>query len=114
MTAVHDYILEQKGNQRAILSALDQFIMSYPAVTSRLRYGIPFYDRSTWVCYLNTIKGDGIELVFLQGKKLSNESGHLQDKGRKMVAGISIFDAEVIPYEAIDQALQESFLLLEE
>ena len=80
---VQDYIDSRPENQRAIMTSLDQLILEYPKVISKLRYKIPFYYQKSWICYLNPIRDQGVELVFIRANELSNEQGILDAKGRK-------------------------------
>lgn len=114
MDANLDFILRHEGQQRWIMERLHELITVYPEITGKIRYRIPFYYRKKWVCYMNPIKKNGIELVFINGHLLSNEQGMLQAKGRRQVCGISLYDAEAIPEEAILEILQEAFLVDEE
>ena len=109
-----EYIEARDGEQQRILLVLHELITSLPQVTDKIRYKIPFYDRKSWVCYLNPLKEDGVELCFLHGNELSNEQGLLDFKGRKQVAGISYFAVSDIREEPLLEILQEALLLDEE
>jgi len=111
MQTVQDFITSQQGIQRDVLLYLDAMITSYPGVTSKIRYKIPFYYPKSWICYLNPIKHDGIELAFLRGNELSNEQGILQAHGRKQVKGLRFYALEEIPEEAVREILQEALIL---
>lgn len=108
---VEIYIDELEGEQKLIASTLHDLMMTFPEVTNKIRYKIPFYFRKSWICYINPIKKDGIEFCFLRADELSNESGILDFKARKQVAGISIFDHKKIPLPAITNVLNEAMLL---
>jgi hypothetical protein len=115
MSAVEDYIHTCENiNQRNILAVIHDLIRDMPGITHKLRYNIPFYYRKSWICYLNPIKKEGIELAFLRGNELSNEQGILDFKGRKQVAGIDVFEPKEIPLIAINEILQEALLLDEQ
>jgi hypothetical protein len=88
---------------------LHQFILSYPQTRSCIRYGIPFYDRKKWVCYLNPIKEKGFEWVFLKGNQMADPHQLLLANGRKMVKGMLLTVGEKLPFEQMDQLLQEAF-----
>lgn len=109
-----EYIEARDGEQQRILLVLHELITSLPQVTDKIRYKIPFYDRKSWVCYLNPLKEGGVELCFLHGNELSNEQGLLDFKGRKQVAGISYFAVSDIREEPLLEILQEALLLDEE
>lgn len=111
MTDVENFIEEQTERRKEILMYLHQFITTYPNVVAKIRYRVPFYYQRSWICYLNPIKKDGIELAFLRGNELSNEQGILNSKGRKQVSGIEIFDVKEINEEILNEILQEAFIL---
>ena len=115
MNTLEDYIHAcENVQQRAILTILHDLISEVPGIAFKLRYGIPFYYRKSWICYLNPIKKTGIELAFLRGNELSNEQGILDFKGRKQVAGVNLYDPKEIPLIAINEILQEALLLDEQ
>lgn len=111
MSEVDFFIESKSGKQKEILEFLHQFICTYPDVTEKIRYKIPFYYRKSWICYLNPLKKDGIELAFTRGDELSNEQGILLKKGRKQIRGIEIFDAKEINEEVLQEIFQEAFIL---
>ncbi len=111
---VEIYIDELEGEQKLIADALHNILITFPEVTHKMRYKIPFYYRKSWICYINPIKSDGIEFCFLRADELSNESGILDFKTRKQVAGVSIFNHNEIPLEQLIEVLNEAFLLDEE
>jgi hypothetical protein len=85
------YVSEQSENIGMVSEFLNDLFLSYPNVTCKIRYNIPFYDYGSWICYINPIKkSDGVELVFLQGRDLLSIFPFLDSKDRKMVAGIEI------------------------
>ncbi|HMN89735.1 MAG TPA: DUF1801 domain-containing protein [Saprospiraceae bacterium] len=111
MDACLDYIYEREGRQQETMFFLHHLIMSYPEVTGKIRFKIPFYFRKSWICYLNPLKQDRVELVFLRGNELSNEQGLLESRGRKQVLGLIIERVADIPEEALHEILQEALLL---
>ncbi|WP_425392783.1 DUF1801 domain-containing protein [Ekhidna sp.] len=111
MKTVENFILGLDGSQKAIVSILHQRLTEYHDLIPKIRFNIPMYYRKTWVCYLNPIKNDGIELAFLNGCNLSNDQGLLKSKDRKMVSGIELFDISAIPEKSIDEIVQEALIL---
>lgn len=112
MSEVEDLIYQYEGNQRAILLYVHQLMVDQLGLSSRLRYKIPFYDRKSWICYLNPSKKDeSIECCFIRGNELSNAQGILEAKDRKQVCGISIKHVNDIPLEALMEIIQEAILL---
>lgn len=111
MNPVEDFIYGKEGNQRAILVFLHEILSTHFDLTNKIRYKIPFYYNRSWICYLNPIKGDKIELAFLRGNELSNEQGLLDNKGRKQVYGIEFEKVSDIKEEVLYEILQEAVLL---
>ncbi|MEM9921408.1 MAG: DUF1801 domain-containing protein [Bacteroidota bacterium] len=111
---VEDFILDREGQQQSILQYLHELLLMHPEIDAKISYRIPFYYRKSWICYLNPLKKDGVEMVFTRGNELSNTQGILQSKGRKQVAGIELSSVEEIPTESILEIIQEALLLDEE
>lgn len=111
MSSIENYILDLEGQQKAIVNVLHSYLLNATDLRGNISYGIPMYRRKSWVCYLNPIKKNGVEMAFTRGFRLSNEQGILNRKGRKLVAGIDLYDVSLIPMEAINQIVQEALLL---
>ncbi|WP_370090047.1 DUF1801 domain-containing protein [Ekhidna sp.] len=111
MNSIQNFIAGLDGQQKAIVSYLHQRLTDYHGLTQHIKYEIPMYYQKSWVCYLNPIKKNGIELAFLKGHRLSNEQGLLSQKNRKMVAGIDLFEMNNLPEIEIDQIVQEALIL---
>ena len=111
MNSIEDYILDLKGQQKIIINLLHHHLMRTTDLRVNIRYGIPMYRRKSWVCYLNPIKKDGVEFCFGRGHSLSNEQGILDMKGRKLVAGISLYDVTNFSMQALDEIIQEALIL---
>ncbi|MGK7395219.1 MAG: DUF1801 domain-containing protein [Candidatus Cyclobacteriaceae bacterium M3_2C_046] len=111
MNALEDFIYELPEPQQAIMNYLHQMIISFPEITGKIRYKIPFYYRKSWICYLNPIKDRAVELAFTRANELSNQQEALLFNGRKQVAGITFYSKEEISRPLIEQILQEAILL---
>ncbi|GJM31841.1 MAG: hypothetical protein DHS20C18_08420 [Saprospiraceae bacterium] len=114
MDAVEAYITELAQPQRGIMHHLHELITSYPEVTAKIRYKIPFYYCRSWICYLNPVKDRGVELAFTRGNELSNEQGLLNARGRKQVSGVIFHQLKEIPDVVVHEVLLEALLLDEE
>lgn len=110
MTPVEAFILELEGNQKQVMMYLHT-ILEGLNLESKIRYRVPFYFGKSWICYLNPKKDDQVELAMLRGNELSNSQGILDFKDRKQVAGITIAKVEEIPFEKLQEVLQEAILL---
>jgi hypothetical protein len=111
MNAVENYIANCDGEGALILSFLHELIIEKGDLTPKLKYGIPFYYRKSWICYLNPLKNGGVELAFPRGNELSNIQGLLMDKGRKQVFGIELHSIETTPIDSIIELINEAILL---
>ena len=111
MNAVLDFIYEHEGQQREVLLFLHELMMSYPTITCKIRYRIPFYYRKSWICYLNPRKNNTVDFCFVRGNELSNEQGILEAKDRKQVRSLTFENVEEIPVEALEEIIQEAILL---
>lgn len=109
--SVQDFIFHLEGEQKAIVAHLHQRLSDHHDLMGNISYNIPMYYRKSWVCYLNPIKKNGIELAFTKGNQLSNEQGILNSKNRKMVAGIELYNIQDLPERAIDEIVQEALIL---
>ena len=114
MDACLSYIYEREGEQQAIMLHLHELLTAHPEVSGKIRYSIPFYDRKSWICYLNPLKAGGVELAFTRANELSNAQGALDFKGRKQVAGITYASVKDIKEEVLHEIFQEALLLDEE
>ena len=112
MNDVELFILKKEGHQQAVLQFLNDLMMTNPEITQKIRYGVPFFYRKSWICYLNpNKKTGGVEMVFLRGNELSNEQGLLEAKGRKQVSGISFSKVADIPVDTLMEVIQEAIWL---
>ena len=112
MSEVEDFIYQFEGKQRAILLFLHHLMAEELGLTTKIRYKIPFYDRKSWICYLNPGKKENdVELCFIRGNELSNLQGILEAKNRKQVRGLTFSSIEQIPKESLTEIIQEAILL---
>lgn len=105
------YIQEYEEPQRSIMLALHRFFGAYPELSCHFRYKILFYDRKSWICYLNPLKAGGVELCFVHGQLIADPNVLLQPKGRKQIRGLTLTSAEAIPWDDIHFFLMEAFQL---
>jgi hypothetical protein len=111
MNNVEDFINQLGNEQRKIMLYFHELLAQQLELEDKIRFKIPFYFHKSWVCYLNPIKNDSVEIAFLLGKELSNQQGLLRANGRKQVAGISISNVAEIPQEAVYEIIQEALML---
>ena len=87
---VNDYIESLPDTKREIAEALRELLFTtLPHVEEKLSFKIPFYHYFGMFCYMNEVK-EGIELVFCRGKDLVFAWPQLEQKGRAIMAGVTI------------------------
>jgi hypothetical protein len=111
MTDVTSYLFDFKGEQNTILCYFHDLLNRELELTPKMRYGIPFYYRFSWICYLNPSKDGAVELAFPRGNELSNVQGILNSRGRKQVCSIDFLKFSEIPRKEIYEIIQEAILL---
>lgn len=94
-----------------IMMLLHSYISALPNIQAKIRYKIPFYFQKSWICYLNPVKGGGVELAFLRGRELVDEGGLLSANGRKMVKGVTYQNVEDVSFESLEPVLLEALIL---
>jgi hypothetical protein len=111
MTPVDQYVerLENIHHQHLIFH-LHRLLMSFPGVSTRLRFKIPFYDGKKWICYINPIKKNGVEVCFIKGFQLTNKP-QLEARKRTMIKGISIYEINDETLALIAEVFQEALEL---
>lgn len=106
-----DFILGLEGMQQKLFERLHQLLSYDLGLECKIRYRIPFYFERSWICYLNTLKDDGVEIAFTRGNELSNDQGILLAKDRKQIMGIEYFDIKEIDDNLLLEIIQEALLL---
>lgn len=106
------FLSEQSPEISEIIMHIDELLLSYPNVTRKIRYKIPFYDYGSWICYINPYKKLLlVELVFLKGKELSEIFPFLETRDRKMVAGMFIKSINEETIQKAAMAFEEAMIL---
>lgn len=111
MNDVTNFILDKEANQKRILNYLHQLLTVEFGLIDKMKYNIPFYYGRSWVCYLNPIKEDKVELAFTRGNELSNAQGLLQSNGRKQISGVVLESINNMPLQSIKEILHEAIIL---
>ena len=114
MKSVQDFIYEPDQPCQEVLSLLHEMLTGNYGLRPVLRYGIPFYDQHSWICYLNPVRKKGIEIAFIRGNELSNSQGLLDFRGRKQVAGMIFNKTSSIPEQALDEIILEALWIDEQ
>ena len=111
MSAVLDFIFQQEEKQKEILLYFHDLFIHELNLASKIRYKIPFYDGTSWICYLNPKKSGSVELAFIRGRELSDQHQLLDSKKRKQIAGIEFRSLSEVPFEAIHEIINKAVLL---
>jgi hypothetical protein len=111
MYNVEEFITNLEGNQKKIAEYLQHILTEEFGLEAKIRFKIPFYFRKTWICYLNPLKNDGIELAFIRGNELSNEFGSFDFKGRKQVMGVTLYSINDLSKNILYNTLIEALTL---
>jgi len=106
---VDNYFLKLEPTKRELALFLHRFLKSFDGIESSIKYGIPFYTRNKWICYLNAPKFGGLEITFLRAKKLENTGHLLESRGRKMVASLTFTETQPeIDLELLKKVMHEA------
>lgn len=111
MNAILTYIHSKPAAQSALLQHLHQIVSQHPKIQGKISYSLPCYKIKSPVCHLNPFKDGSVEIVFWRARELSNESGVLDFKDRKRMAGITYSSIEEVDEEVLNQVLHEAYLL---
>jgi hypothetical protein len=114
MSSCQNYLLDLEGRQRQIAEILSEQFLAFPGIQCRIRFRIPFFYQHSWICYLNPVKNEDIELAFIYGNRLTDPEALLQAHGRKQVKGIRLYRVHELPLEAIQVLFSEALLLDED
>ncbi|MEL6593493.1 MAG: DUF1801 domain-containing protein [Bacteroidota bacterium] len=109
--SIRDFIERQDKDRRDLLRYFHHLFAEEMELEAKIRYKVPFYFRHSWICYLNPVKPEGIELVMLRGNELSNAQGLLEARGRKQVSGIIFTNVSEIQTDLIREILHEAIIL---
>lgn len=111
MSPVEDFIYRHEGSQLELLQYFHGLLSEEFNLEPKIRFGIPFYYRKHWICYLNPVQPGKIELAFLRGNELSNIQGILESKKRKMVKGVEFLQMTNQGETLIREIIHEAILL---
>ncbi|TVR88694.1 MAG: hypothetical protein EA411_04245 [Saprospirales bacterium] len=108
MEEIEDYLSNLPPQQSDLAYAVVNCLVESGELNPRLRYGIPFFYRKSWVCYINPQKSGELELAFLRAVEFRHLPDALDFKGRKMVAGILLSKPADLKIPELEIALQEA------
>jgi hypothetical protein len=108
---VEDFIYNLEGNQRKIANFLHQKLTYEYGLEPKIRFKIPFYFKKSWICYINPVKNEGVELAFIRGNELSNPTDLFDFRGRKQVMGMIFYNLENTSWNLVEETLIEALVL---
>ena len=88
---IDDYIESRDKSLKSLLAHLRKVIIfSHPNIREQISWNTPFFYCFDHLCYLSiSKKTKGVEVCFVKGFHLNNESGLLDAKDRKLVKGVT-------------------------
>ena len=88
------FIERLPDTDQILVKELHEFLTKQPGVKASIRYGVPFYEKNRWICYLNPLAKGGVELAFPKAHLMNGHRKHLEFKDRKQVGGIVIKEVD--------------------
>lgn len=105
-TKVDQYIDNLPEHLAEIATAIREYMISHiPGVEERYSFKLPFYHYYGMFCYINQVKL-GLELCFCRGKDLSIAFPQLEQKERKLIAGITLITKKDIQEKEVFQLIE--------
>lgn len=108
---VDEYILGLAPEHKILVKYFHDLLELEYGLRAKIRYGIPFYDGKSWICYLNPLQEPAIEVAFTRGNELINHHDILDFKGRKQVAGLEINKLDLSVIEIVEMLIQDAIAL---
>ena len=115
---VVDFFAHQTPESRQVIQYVRRLLLvAHPKMREKFMYSNTiFFICLDYVCYFGKIhKTKGVEICFVKGFLLSNEQGLLEDKGRKLIRGITVRNLQ--EFKEIEdgflEILQEAIILNE-
>jgi len=108
MQEFYDYKERWNTKQQEIMEFLHNLFLTLPNMKFKFRYGGPFYDANTWVCYLAPKKNGKVELVFINAHKLTRTIHLLEKRDRKQVAGMFVDEINENTIEKVLLVMEEA------
>lgn len=105
------FLSEYSGDQFEVIHFLYELLSEEFQLTTKFRYGIPFFYRKSWICYINPKKNGITEFAFTRGNELFDEAGLIDSKGRKQVKSIEFDKLSDIPLEKLKLLINEALVL---
>lgn len=112
---VDHYLRRSPKHVRELMTHLRTIILkTIPDVEETIKFAVPFYSRQGLLCYLNPVKdGSGVYIGFVQGHRLSDESGILTGKKLKQIRYMEFHTRREIKVSVVKEYLTEAVMLNE-
>ncbi len=108
---VEDYIYQLEGQQKEVMQFLHDILTIEYGLNAKIRYKIPFYFGISWICYLNTRKNNKVDFAIVRGQEISNASGLLDSRDRKMISSAEFGSIKEIPVDLVKEIIEEAIFL---
>ena len=104
--------------EREIVLSLRELVFEcIPDCREKMAYNVPFYYRRKRICYIwpasvgwSGLK-EGVDFGFSRGNLLSNESGYLESRGRKVIRSRQFINVTEIDHGVLRSCLFEAAAL---
>jgi hypothetical protein len=112
---VDHYLHRSPKHVRELMTFLRTIILkTIPDVEETIKFSVPFYSRQGLLCYLNPGKdGKGVYMGFVEGHRLSDESGILTGKKLKQIRYMEFHTRREIKVRVVKEYLLEAVMLNE-
>lgn len=108
MEEFYDYKERWNPKQQEIMEFLHNLFLTMPNMKFKFRFGGPFYDVNSWICYIAPKYNGKTELVFINAHKFNKTIHLLEKRDRKQVAGMFIDDLSESTIEKILIVMEEA------
>lgn len=119
---VDEFLAYLPENELEIVEALRSIVLDcIPDVKEKLSYNVPYFSRFYRICFIwpasvpwGNVKLNGVQIGFVNGNLLTDESGYLERGNRKQVYTKAFTDVSEIDVEVLRSLIFEAVLLDEE
>lgn len=88
---VSEFIAAQPAPAQSLLTEIrNQILAVHPAITEKIRYGVPFFDYHRMMCYLSPKKTGAVEICFAEGLQFPDHHGVMALRNRKHIPGYMV------------------------
>lgn len=111
MKEVEDFIFNREGQQRDLLLFLHNLLVEEYHLDSKIRYKIPFYDKNSWLIYLNPLANGCVDFSLIRAQELIETRDFLDFRNRKQVASLELNPKEDLQMPLIRKIIEEALIL---